>query len=931
MQHTVVSPGGEPVGAVLVLAQDADGFLWMTTFKGQLLRFDGQSLTAPYSTQLKPFDDPVTILLGPNGESRDMWIGHRRHGLTHLVDGVATHYDGAPIPPGSVHILRRDRNGVVWAVTPEGVARFADGHWQAVPASFSWDEPHPDLLTVDETNGDVFVLDAKHGPMVSRHGNTPFTAVALSEIFRTEAGMAPGTTWPLSVEIDATMRAAGDGALWLAPLTGIERYRWSGTEHTGVPDIKERMTFADGLSSTWAYDILEDHEGDVWLATTRGLDRFRKPHATPLVFPEPVEFPAIATTADGSLWITTTTQAPLRVANGKMERMDVIGDGVSAIEPLPDGSVLFAGKGGLRRWQDGKVAFLPVPKALEPAGIRFRQVLAANDGTLWVIAATYGLYRVEGAHWRRMNGQDGLPEDTPSFVRRLADGSVGLAYPDAGLFAVAGHTVRRVLLPEAGAGAPTDWLSEADGMWVGGSKGLVYVGRDGAHAVNRPDGRPFVAVSGMVRDTDDALWVFHQDGVDRVSKDAAAGVARDEPIPATLHLDAGEGIGENAAGIIPVSSLTQDARGNLWLAGNTVVSSINPQHVAINNVRPKVFVDALVSDQKAQLAIDGATVPALTHTVRIDYTAPMLRRPGRTRFEYRLNGVDDEWQQAGNRRSAYYTKLAPGSYTFRVRAYNEDGVQSAQDAVYRFRVAPMWYQSMIFAVLSFATLLAVVWAAYVFRVRVITRRLRIRTDERERIARDLHDTLLQGFQGLVLRFEAIRSHAGTDRARDMIDRALVRADDVLVEGREKVAALRRSDADNAVPGDFGRALENIGDERPDLHPATYRVVVRGNPRALRSDVYENLHAITREAVLNALQHAGASVVTAEVSFSRRTLAIRVVDNGKGFDVRHGKEGHWGLLGMRERALVVGADLDIRSVPGSGVEVTLRITASRAYL
>ncbi|SEN11923.1 Two component regulator propeller [Luteibacter sp. UNCMF331Sha3.1] len=930
MQHTVVQPGGAPVGAILSLVQDSDGFLWLTTFKGRLLRFDGESLSEPFATQLKPHENPVTILLGPKGESRDMWIGHRRNGITHIVDGVATHYDGGALPKGSVQVLQRDRNGLIWAMTPSGVARFVDGRWQALPASFGPAPRHLTYFTIDAATGDVFYEDTGQGVMVSRQGSQRFVPAQRREMLHADAGLPASVPWTLPTDGEAVMRAVSDGSLWYAPETGLDRYRWSGTPHGVAPDIRERMTFADGLSSTQVYAILEDREGDVWLGTTRGLDRFRKTHVTPLVFPEPVEFPAMAALPDGSVWITTMTRAPARYADGKLETVEAVGDGISAVTALADGSLLFAGRRGLQRWRAGKLTSLPVPASFMPVGARFRQVLEDRDRTLWVVLAGSGLYHVDGDTWTAVGAREGLPSDVPTLLRQLPDGGIGVAYPDAGLYEIRHGTVRRLLGSGAAFGAPTAWLPEAQGMWIGGSRGLVHAGPKGLNTLHRPDGGAYLAVSGLVRDDDGALWIFHQDGIDWLTAADAEKAARGQPATATRHIDLVEGLGENAAGIIPVSSLLKDASGRLWAAGNTGVGYLDPRHVAFNAVRPKVFVDALATDRKVGPAVDGAVVPALTHGLRIDYTAAMLRWPERARFEYRLVGVDDGWQHAGSRRSAYYTNLSPGDYTFHVRAFNEDGVQSASDAVYRFHVAPMWYQTWMFDVGLVVVSLLLVAVAYVLRVRVVTQRLRIRTAERERIARDLHDTLLQGFQGLVLRFQVIRKHAGSDKARDMIDRALARADEVLVQGREKVAAVRRADAHTIDDGDLVRALEAVGEERSDLHPATYAVRQQGTARPLSAAVYDDVVAIAREAVLNALQHASASRVTADVVYSRGMLELRVADNGSGFDVGLEREGHWGIRGMRERARLIGAQLDLRSMPGEGSEVVLRVKASRAY-
>jgi len=930
MQHTVVQPGGSPVGSILSLVQDADGFIWLTTFRGQLLRFDGETLVEPFAAQLKAYDNPVTIMLGPKGEGRDMWIGHRRNGVSHIVDGVVTHYDGGALPKGSVQVIVRGKDGVIWVMTPSGIARFVDGRWQALPASFGPAPQHLIYFAIEAASGDVFFEDPAQGVMVSRGGRERFVPAARAEMLHADSGLPPSVPWTLPTDQEATMRAVSDGSLWYAPETGVERYRWSGRSRTVAPDIRERMTFADGLSGTQVYGILEDREGDVWVSTTRGLDRFRKTHATPLVLPEPIEFPAMAAAPDGSVWITSMTHAPFRYANGRLESVDALGDGISAVTVLGDGSLLFAGLRGFQHWQAGKITSRPFPDNFMPAGSRFRQVLEDEDRTLWVVVAASGLYHVDGETWTAMGPHEGLPSDVPTLIRRLPDGGIGVAYPDAGLYEIRHGTATRLLAPDSAFGAPTAWLPETGGMWVGGSRGLAHVGAKGLTVLRRPDGAPYEAVSGLVRDDAGALWIFYRDGIDQVEAAEVAKAERGQPATATRHVDVVEGLGENAAGVIPVSSLLKDTSGRLWAAGNTGVAYVDPRHVPYNAVRPKVFVDALATDRKVGPAVDGAVVPALTHGLRIDYTAAMLRWPERARFEYRLVGVDDGWQQAGNRRSAYYTNLAPGDYTFHVRAFNEDGVQSESDAVFPFHVAPMWYQTWLFYVGLALVLILLIAAAYVLRVRVVTQRLRIRTAERERIARDLHDTLLQGFQGLVLRFQVIRKHAGSDKARDMIDHALARADDALVQGREKVAAVRRADGHAIDDGDLVHALEAIGDERSDLHPATYTVTQQGTARPLSEAVYDDVVAIGREAVLNALQHASASRVTADIAYGRRTLELRIVDNGSGFDVDLEREGHWGIRGMRERARLIGAQLEVRSVPGEGSEVLLRVKASRAY-
>lgn len=919
LQHTVVQAGGEPVGPVSNMAQDSDGFLWLLMLGGGgVLRYDGQQIIAPFNDLLAAYDRPVSLLLGPHGESRDIWIGHRRSGVTHIVDGVATHYEGGTLPSGTAFELKRDRAGVVWVVTTQGVARFIDGRWQPLPRSFGWTKPHPEDIAIDPATGDVYVQDADQGGLVSRGGEAPFVPVARSELDRAKAGLPPDVPWRLSPEEDGKAVLTSDGALWYSPAEGVDRFSWPDGRVSGTPPVHEHMKYSDGLSGQ-VTDILEDREGNVWLGTDKGLDRFRRPHATPLVLDQPIGNAIVTPMPDGSLWVSSYRRPPLRYAHGTLTSIDAIGDGISAVTPMVDGSLLFAGIGGLRRYKDGAVESLPVPGELAHVGTRFKQVIEDGQGGLWVIAATFGVYHVEHGQWTRMNGEAGLPAETPVLLRELPGKGMGFAYASGAFLSFAdGHATRLPGMEGPGVGTPLAWFVEPHGMWVGGTRGLAHVEGGVVRHVARPGGAGFRDVSGIGRDTEGGLWVYHQDGVDRIEGGTPA------------HIAPGDGIGENATGVSTASSLVVDASGKAWVVGYGGVAWFDPAHVAVNSVQPKVLVETIVADRVPGPATAHKLVPALVHTLRIDYTAPMLRWPERSRFEYQLSGVDDTWQQAGTRRSAYYTNLSPGTYTFRVRAFNEDGVGSAADTVYHFRVAPMWYQTYTFLACMALLAMVVAWLAYRYRVQALTRRLRIRMDERERIARDLHDTLLQGFQGLVLRFQAIDRHVADPKAKEMIDAALDRADAVLLEGREKVAALRDSgEAEGAR--DLEASLGAIGAENADAGAVAFRVTMLGRPRELAADVFTNAVAIAREAALNAWQHAGASSVVVEADFGKRAFELRIIDNGRGFDATAERPGHWGLRGMRERARAVSGELTIERATGGGTCVVLRVKAARAYL
>jgi signal transduction histidine kinase len=301
-------------------------------------------------------------------------------------------------------------------------------------------------------------------------------------------------------------------------------------------------------------------------------------------------------------------------------------------------------------------------------------------------------------------------------------------------------------------------------------------------------------------------------------------------------------------------------------------------------------------------------------------------------------GHDSDWQDAGARRQAFYTDLPPGDYRFQVIASNNDGVWNESGASLDFSIAPTFYETRWFAALCIAAGSGVLWLLYLLRVRQIEMRIRMRLEERvierERIARDLHDTLLQSVQGLILRFQAVlaRMPEGGERPLVMMEQALERADQVLAEGRDRVYDLRKS---THASNDLPQALQALAEELAQSADNTqFRVTIEGTPRNLHPVVREETYRIGAEALTNAVRHAVATQVDTEIAYSRKSLTLRVVDNGRGFDAdvltEGAPRGHFGLTGMRERARRIRARFEVSTRPGSGSAVEVRVPASIAY-
>jgi signal transduction histidine kinase len=313
-----------------------------------------------------------------------------------------------------------------------------------------------------------------------------------------------------------------------------------------------------------------------------------------------------------------------------------------------------------------------------------------------------------------------------------------------------------------------------------------------------------------------------------------------------------------------------------------------------------------------------------------------LARPEQVRFRYRLNGYDRAWTEAGPRREAYFTNLPPGTYRFEAMAANPSGVWSESAAGVTIEIPALFVQTRAFVVLCVAAAIALLGIAYALRVRYLTARERSRLEERlverERIARELHDTLLQGVQGIILGFQSVADQiAPQDRGRLHAEQTLERANALLIEGRERVKNLRGAvgGADSLHQALLDEAAQVAAGGAPHIV-----VMERGERRAVHPIAHEEVVRIAREALTNAVRHAAASRIDVELRYDTKSLTLAVRDDGKGIAAAvldGGREGHFGLMGMRERAQRVGGELTVTSIPGTGTRVTLIVPARVAFV
>jgi signal transduction histidine kinase len=362
-----------------------------------------------------------------------------------------------------------------------------------------------------------------------------------------------------------------------------------------------------------------------------------------------------------------------------------------------------------------------------------------------------------------------------------------------------------------------------------------------------------------------------------------------------------------------------------------------------------VHVDQVTADRKiywqnlAGAAVSNLRLAPRIRDLQIDYTALSLVAPEKVHFKYLLEGQDREWREVANDRQAKYTNLPPRHYRFRVIASNNSGVWNEEGAALDFVIPPAWYQTNWFRALCLAAFLALLWALYQLRLRQVAQqfnmRLEERVGERTRIARDLHDTLLQSFHGVLLYFQTginqLPEHpveARTAEARKTLEKAIHQAERAIVEGRQAIQGLRSSVVET---NDLALAMRTLGEElAANADSTAFQVHVEGTPRDLHPILRDEVYRITGESMRNAFHHADAKQIEVEIHYDDRRLRVRVRDDGKGINPKlmsdDGREGHFGLRGMRERAKLIGGKLTVWSELDAGTEVELSIPAARAY-
>ena len=967
LHHTAWGPGqGAPLGGAAALAQTNDGYLWMAS-PGGLFRFDGMAferVELPRDPKLSSLS--LFSVFAPRGGG--LWVGFTFGGVALLKGGhwqVFSVADG--LPESSPWQFAEMPDGTLWVATGRAFARFDGTRWTTVGSQ----------MGLGATDASILFVDSQ-GTLWAGGRSTLFFLRSGEHEFHNQPVAAPAP-W-----LDISMAESSDGTVWLdvgsavVPIAqnpppgkprsssrgGIvfdhEGALWNATDglrriaHPEQPtmgvvhpaDIADHYTDTDGLTSRDVYAFLVDREGNVWVATTQGLDRFSEPSLkAPLqsvenmkAIPQIGKMGVVPADDAGGLWVTNGTDAVVRYQNGRMAA-PILKQKVESLIRVADGTVWFGGRKAL--WHERQGHLDPVAP---PGADHDTQALAEDkSGGLWVSILGDGVFRLQGGAWTPYSGTT-LPQGPAITIVQDRRGRLWFSYPGGSVAVLDGERVRTY--------GVADGLRIGNVManhpgridhWLGGEFGLARFDGERFHSVLSAPELALEGITGIVETMSGELWLNDRTGIVHI---AATELQRSRRDPAyRVHgetLGAFDGVVGTSAMMRPLPTAIEAPDGKLWFATTNGIYGIDPARRMRNLVPPTVLIRMLTVAGRTIEPTPKLTLPVYTTAVRFDYIGLSLTAAEKVRYRYRLDGVDSDWHELTAARQALYTNLRPGHYAFRAMAANNDGVWNESGASLAFVIPPAFVQTGWFIALCVAGGAAAVWSLVRLRVRRVHRRLEermeVRLNERTRIARELHDSLLQGFQGLMFRLQAVRQLL-PDRPADAtqyLDSAMQVGDQAIGEGRDALQNLRSSSLDEH---DLATSLSALGAElRQGIGPPSkpeYRVVVEGRRRELTAGVRDEAYRIAREAVCNAYQHASASHIETEITFGDVDLTIRVRDDGIGIDpqilARGQRPGHWGLPGMSERSESFGGQLHVWSEGNAGTEVELRIPADIAYL
>lgn len=904
MQRPV--PQSPPIGAVYGLVADGEGGIWIRPGGFRLIRYhggrfeepgngydleamiytamaaddQGGMLLAGAGLQIQRYfggkfhvvgertDVPGTIISVAQTRDRRLWIGTRDDGLF-IEENGKTASLAKELRDRKINVLLPAANGGVWIGTDQGMLFWDKDALRGIKLSRSQNQPRVFAITSDP-QGNIWIGTDQGLIRSSPEGD------ALS--------FDPATTVS-AVFLDR------DGALWFGGSNGIERLRDGVFTPFGagqqLPPGSGGAIYVDSSSRTWYAPAsgglyllrgngfeavhLDGLDKDIIYSITGGGGEVvvgRQHGGVTILSPNGGEFAA-----------RTYTQADGLAQNS-----------VYTVYRGQDGT-LWAGtiNGGVSRLHDGRFTNYTMAEGLSSNSVN--SIIEGDNRTIW-LATSAGLDELVNDHWIRWSKQDGLPSSNVRTVFRDSSGRLAIVTAE-GLAILSSNTIR----------APSN---------------LPAVMREPIYAIQE--------------DAVGSAWVTTSDHVLRVDWERlVSGTLRDSDVQSYSTKDGLPG----TEGVIRDRSIVTDPLGRIWISLQQGIAMVDPRLTSRDAMPASVRVEAALAEGRLVDLVANPLIAAGTKGVTFNYASTSLSSPERTQFRYKLDGSDKTWSDPVTARQVAYTNLHPGQYAFHVMASNGAGLWNGPETVISFRIAAEFWETLWFRVAAVAVCVLLIIAFYRMRIFFLMRRMNLRfnerLNERTRIAQDLHDTLLQGVLSASMQLSlAVDQVEHESPAKPLLGRVAQLMDQVKEEGRLALRGLRTT---QSIDGSLEKALSRVRQELGIDEQITYRVTANSSARRLRPLIRDEVYRISREAVVNAFRHSKAGAIEVEVDYESSYLLVQVRDDGCGMDplvLRSGRDGHWGLVGMRERSRAIGADLKVRSRLGSGTEVELKVPGAIAF-
>ena len=938
-RQTWQAENGLPQNTVHAILQTRDGYIWAAT-EGGLARFDGLRFVA-YTTQNTP--DLRTNNIRSMFEDREgsLWIA-TSDGVTRLRNSVFTTFTVQQgLPSNNVWSLYQDRSGELWVVTAQGLARFRGSGFEA-SAEPGATSPALTGAIAEDSQGNLWV-GTRNGLRVLRQGQLVRPAVPRylsSSDVEVLISDHSGRLWIGTQNGLYTLEKAALSVIHGLPghrITALyqdqDRNVWVGTD-AGLGRVAggkvTRAGASDPFLGSMILSVYEDREGSIWIGTElSGMGILRDQKFTTYASKEDVGDDLVRCVFEdsrGTVWMGTNENGLVRFDHGKFSSITTA-DGLSsnvilALAQTPDGTLLAGTPDGLDRIRHGAISNLTSADGLADDFVR--SILSDAEGSLW-IGTRRGLSHYQNGHFTTYTQVDGLGSDLVGSL--LEDGQGGLWIGTLhGLTRLEHGKLRNYTTADGLSGdVITALYRDSDGiLWIGTEGGGLSEFRDGRFMPVPASLRLPQVIYGIAEDRTQNLWFSSDSGIFRAGrKELDAFVRGQKVVVPVVSYGASDGlrIGESSGGGHPAAWRAHD--GSLWFATLKGVAILRSD-AKLNRLPPPVVIESVSIDDQVLDPAKVDDIPPGHSRFAFEYAGLSFVAPQKVRFRYKLEGFDRNWVDAGTRRVAYYTNLRPGAYRFRVLARNNDGFWNEGGSALVFRLEPHFYQTYWFVAFLVLAVAMLGYSIYRWRVKQVEAQFNAVLQERNRIAREIHDTLAQGFAGVSVQLEIVTRllSSSVDTAREHLDQARLLVRNSLAEARRSIWELRSQSAESE---DLAARLSKMAAQAAGSTPGKVKLQVHGTYRPLKPKMEDELLKIAQEALTNALRHAEAENIRIDLAFDAKKLRMTIADDGRGFAstlYSAGWNGHFGLQGMRERAQNIEAELSVDSAVGKGTRISV---------